>query len=357
MQMTMYKVGVIGCGRIASLLEQERWRGNPNTHAGCYDHCPRTRIIAAADADGERRGAFGRRWGVGKLYESWEAMLGNEDLEIVSVATYPIPHRDMVVAAASSGVRAIFCEKAMATTLREADEMIAACEARGIQLTINHGRRWDRQYHAVKRLLDEGHIGELQAITLHFSAGLANNGTHYFDMLRHFAGDVAWATGHLADAGSLDPAGSGSFFMRGGVRCLVNGVSGRNAASLFELMGSAGRVTISEERPPQFRLFVAEGGRMKEQPFPNVPENERINTFGAGRCVLPASVEDIVDSLERRAESLSTGRDGRAALEMVLALHESERLGNARVDLPLENRDLRVLVRPEGFMSSAKPES
>jgi predicted dehydrogenase len=352
-----YHVGIIGCGRIASLLEQERWRGNPNTHAGCYDYCPRTRIVAAADADNERREAFGRRWGVERLYENWEAMLTNEELDIVSVATYPIPHRDMVVAAANAGVRAVFCEKAMATTLREADEMIAACESRGVQLTVNHGRRWDRQYHAVKRLLDEGRIGKLQGITLHFSAGLANNGTHYFDMLRFFAGDVAWAAGHLGDAGSLDPTGSGSFLMRSGVRCLVNGVSGRHAAHLFELLGSTGRITISEERPPRFRLFAAEDGRLQEQPFPDAPESEQINTFGAGRCVLPASVEDIAESLDRRGDSLSTGRDGRAALEMVLAFHESERLRSARVDFPLENRDLRVLVRPEGFMSGAKPEA
>ena len=35
------------------------------------------------------------------------------------------------------------------------------------------------------------------------------------------------------------------------VRGLVNGVSGRNAAHLFELIGSAGRITVSDERPPR----------------------------------------------------------------------------------------------------------
>ena len=61
--MTVYTVGVIGCGRIASLLEQETHRGNPNTHAGCYDYCQRTRIVAAADMSDQRRRAFGARWG------------------------------------------------------------------------------------------------------------------------------------------------------------------------------------------------------------------------------------------------------------------------------------------------------
>jgi predicted dehydrogenase len=352
-----YTVGIIGCGRIASLLEHETWRGNPNTHAGCYDHCPRTRIVAATDGHAERLQAFGRRWGVERLYPRWEAMLAEEDLDIVSVATYPIPHRDMVVAAAEAGVRAIFCEKAMATSLREADEMIAACDGRGVRLSVNHGRRWDRQYQSVKRLLDDGRIGDLLAITLHFSAGLANNGTHYFDMLRYFAGDVAWATGHIQDAHSLDPSGTGSFQFRSGVRALVNGVSGRNAAHLFELIGSAGRITISEQRPPRFRLFVVENGETRETAWPELPQDQAVNTFGMGRCVLPASIDDIVDSLDHNRETLSTGHDGRAALEMVLALHDSERRGNARVDFPMTHRDLRVLVRPEGFISGARPES
>jgi predicted dehydrogenase len=354
--MTTYTVGVIGCGRIASLLEQETWRGNPNTHAGCYDYCPRTRIVAAADAHAERRQAFGRRWKVERLYADYAEMLDKEDLDIVSICTYPIPHRDITLKAAAAGIKAIFCEKAMATTLGECDEMIAACERRGVQLSINHGRRWDWQYQQVKQLLDAGRIGTLQAMTLHFSAGLANNGTHYFDMLRYFAGDVAWATGFLHDPDSLDPRGSGAFFFQSGVHGIVNGISGKNAAHLFELIGSSGRITISNDRPLQFRLFVEQSGLPKEEPFPTVPDDQIINTFGNGRCVLPSSVADIVDALDSGRDSLSTGHDGRAALEMVLSFHESHRLGNARVDFPMTNHDLRVLVREADFVSGAKPQ-
>mgnify|MGYP003309558895 CR=1 FL=1 len=73
--MAVYRVGSIGCGRIASLLEQEPHRGNPNTHAGCYDYCDRTQIVAAADANPQRREAFGQRWGVTGLYIDWQDMI------------------------------------------------------------------------------------------------------------------------------------------------------------------------------------------------------------------------------------------------------------------------------------------
>jgi len=354
--MKNYTVGIIGCGRIASLLEQEPHREKPCSHAGCYDYCPRTTIVAAADVDQNRLHAFGHRWNVPRLYRSWQEMLETESLDIVSVCTYPVPHRDIVVAAAESGVKAIFCEKAIATTLREADGMIAACEANGVKLSINHTRRWDWCFRTVKSLIDQGRIGGLRAMTLNFSAGLTNAGTHYFDMLRFFAGDVAWAVGHVSGRELLDPRGSGYFYFENDVRCFVNGVGGGHADSIFELVGGAGRITIPTSRPAKPRLFVDDGSGLKEEPFPATPEEQEVNTFGVGRCVIPLSIQEIVECLDAGTDSNSTGIDGRAALEMIFSIHESERLGNSRVDFPLANRDLQVLVQPTDFISAAVPE-
>ena len=350
--MKVYTVGVIGCGRIASLLEQETHRGTPGSHAGCYDICDRTRIVAAADRDDERRQVFGGKWDVPGLYTDWQDMLESEQLDIVSVCTYPIPHRDIVVAAAQSGVKAIFCEKAMATSLRQADEMIDVCRKNNVKLSINHTRRWDWQFRKIKELIDQQVIGSLQAMTLQYSAGLANNGTHYLDMLRFFAGDVAWAIGHLADPDALDPRGAGYFQFQNGVECILNGSTGGKAQHLCELIGSKGRITVVNSQPRQFKLFVDN----KEEKFPVVPEEQKVNTTNAGRCVIPLSVAEIAESLDRDQDTISTGEDGRAALEMVLSLHESERLGNARVDFPMQNLDNQVLVRDEGLISSAVPQ-
>ncbi len=353
--MKKYEVGIIGCGRIASLLEQEPHRDKPCTHAGCHDYCSRTTMVAAADADQNRLHAFGRRWKVSRLYPSWQEMLEKESLDIVSVCTYPVPHREIVSATAASGVKAIFCEKAMATSLREADEMIAACATHGVKLSINHTRRWDWRFRTVKSLIEQGRIGDLQAMTLNFSGGMTNGGTHYFDMLRFFAGDVAWAVGHLSGKELLDPGGSGYFYFHNNVRCHVNSVGGGRADSIFELIGNQGRITISSIRPGRFRLFVDDGNGIKEEPFPATPAEHRINTFSMGRCVIPLSVEEIVESLDSGTDTISTGFDGRAALEMIFSIHESERLGNRRVDFPLTNRDLQVLVRPANFVSDVVP--
>ena len=355
--MNIYKVGVIGCGRIASLMEQDAHRGKPTSHAGCYDVVDRTQIVAAADASEERLKAFGRKWNVERIYQSYEEMIDSEELDIVSICTYPIPHRDITVKVATSGVKAIFCEKAMATCLREAEEMIVVCDENDVKLTINHTRRWDWKYRKAKEFIDNGEIGQLQGVTLHFSGALANSGTHYFDMMRFFAGDVAWSVGHLSNPGSLDPGGSGYFYFKNGAIGMANGATGRNAPFLFELLGSKGRITISESpRPAEFSLYVDDGG-LKRKPFPEIPAEAKTYTFGTGRCVIPLAAEEIVDSIEQDKETISSGRDGYAALEMLLSFHESERIGNHRVDFPMQNKDISVLVREANFISNAVPAS
>ena len=80
--MSIYKVGVIGCGRIASLMEQDEHRDKPTTHAGCYDVVQRTQMVAAADSHEDRLQGFGRRWNVQQLYSSYEEMVNNEDLDM-----------------------------------------------------------------------------------------------------------------------------------------------------------------------------------------------------------------------------------------------------------------------------------
>ena len=51
------------------------------------------------------------------------------------------------------------------------------------------------------------------------------------------------------------------------------------------------------------------------------------------------AVSDLVDCIDQDRESVSSGRQGRAALEMIMAVYESQRRGLERVDFPLEIRD------------------
>ena len=70
-------------------------------------------------------------------------MLEAENLDMVSVCVWPGLHAPMVVDAAKTGLNAIHCEKPMATTWGDARRMAAACDDSGVQLTLNHQRRFE----------------------------------------------------------------------------------------------------------------------------------------------------------------------------------------------------------------------
>jgi hypothetical protein len=63
------------------------------------------------------------------------------------------------------------------------------------------------------------------------------------------------------------------------------------------------------------------------------------------RSTLVAAIEELVAAIEAHREPESSGRDGKAALELALACHASEQAGGTRVALPLANRELRVVSR------------
>ena len=83
-------MGVIGCGRIASLYESDskaKKYYSYLTYAGAYSSHPRTKIVSACDIDPERLREFGEAWHVDALYQDYREMLDKEDIHILSICT------------------------------------------------------------------------------------------------------------------------------------------------------------------------------------------------------------------------------------------------------------------------------
>ena len=78
--MKTYKIGLIGCGRIGTLLEEDKLRGKPCTHAGGFNAISSTKIVAGCDIDSSRLKKFGTRWNVDRLYKDYKKMLLQEKL-------------------------------------------------------------------------------------------------------------------------------------------------------------------------------------------------------------------------------------------------------------------------------------
>jgi len=349
----VHRVGIIGCGRKASAIDDEhRWLTNydalPCSHASAYSACPRTQIVAAADPDRRKLEAFGNRWSVSGLYADWRQMLAQEQPTIVSVITHAPLHAAATIDAARAGAKGIICEKAMAASLAEAGEMIAACAQAGARLLVNHPRRYHPTYPLAKAALDAGEIGELRAMSGLMFDALIHNGTHLFDMMRYFAGPAKWVSGCVVAGAGGDPGGFGAVGFERGVVGLVEVQSMQG----FELtlLGTDGRITINSFEDG-FQLWryrdrrAGQQGAWFQYGAGKDADVERRRPAGPVKPPMLAAVEDLVESIERGRAPASSGEDGRAALETGLAFHKSSAAGMARVDLPLQDKELRVESR------------
>lgn len=343
-----YRAGIIGTARVGSWYDdllKDTPEQIPSSHAGCYAAHPKAQLVAGSDLDPERLQKFGDKWGIAALYPDYREMLGKEQLDIVSITTsWGHDHAAIAPVVAESGIKAIFCEKPIATSMAEADRIVAAVREHRVTFACAYLRRWNPRYHAVRTALDSGIIGRITSITGIGVGNLMHAGTHYADIMAYLCGDPepAWAWGRIEpippDAkrptAKVDPVGSGYIEMQNGVRLFLEGVSG--GAITFCISGTEGKLMLYND------ARVAEVWRRPAGTSDRWLEPERLALPSQDRSPVLMALEDLIESMESGREPACNERHAARAMELCLALHASHRRGNCRVDFPLVDRDLGV---------------
>ena len=344
-----YRVGVIGCGRMGSTIDDEV-QGNtsvilPFSHTAAYMEEPRVHVVAAADVDPDKRAAYRQRWDVERVYESHTDLLEREKLDIVSVCTRAEERPDVVIACAEAGVKVIYAEKPLAWTLGEAEAMVAACRRHGVKLGVGCLRRWHPFYRKAKQLIDEGAIGQVLQVTGYCASNLSHDGSHWVDLMRYFAGDapVDWLVGEIGSSAAMSDdrdryGGNAYVAFRNGVRGYLRMMGTGAAVQEWDIIGEQGRIRALDGGR-EFELWRREGNGKTDRPVREAfPRPQRLPS--------PTSqaVADMIQCLETDKEPDCNGEDGYAALEIALAMRESYRRGSARVDLPLGDKEARLIT-------------
>ncbi|MCC6705268.1 MAG: Gfo/Idh/MocA family oxidoreductase [Thermomicrobiales bacterium] len=334
-----YRAAVIGCGAIGSSIEDDvigaHYRALlPLGHAPVYHVNPRTELIAGADPSEERRRLFADRWSLApeRVYPDYREMLERERIDIVSVATPTPYHAEVALAAVEAGVKAIFIEKPIASSLADAERLIAACETAGVPLAVNHTRRGDPLHRQAKHLIDEGTLGELSSIVIHGAHQLMWNASHAFDIASYFNGDrsAAWIVGKLEKEPALDPGGTAFIVYENGVHAYINATPGHAHLMRTELYGPKGKIVIGNYELELWRTDETHKRRpLLLHPFPQVLP---------GTSPMTNLVNELLDQLEGGPEVISNGNTAIKAVELIAALYESSENNNRRVDLPLADR-------------------
>jgi len=199
-----FNCGIIGLGRIGCGFDDNKKSKTINTHAGAYSNNKNTDLSSLCDVDESKLSRYGKKYNVKSRYNDFEKMLSEEDLDCVSICTHAESHLDIVKSAAKNGVKGIFLEKPMSDSLKSAREIIKICKTNNIKLQIDHFRRFMPVYKKLANEIRNGLYGELQGCTFYFGAGIANTGSHVFDLIRMFFGDIKWIEANISKNNSND---------------------------------------------------------------------------------------------------------------------------------------------------------
>ena len=333
-----YTTGLVGTGFIAE------------SHAKGYEQTDGIELAAVADVDNEQLKTFGEEWSIpeSNRYLDHREMLAAEDLDALSVTTPSFLHHDHVLDAASSdsGPDVIWCEKPIALSVADATEMIKACEVADIELVVNHMRRFSDSYTALRDLLQEGFLGDIESVTIQFARELLRNGTHTIDLLVYLLdGTGESATGYLTGEHGMpdhveasapdeydDCGGCGTLIFDDGVCVSVDHTLPRpHAPNNFQFVGSEGSLRVDDDGEWDYwRLEEIDTGYGIEKVKTDLPDQIAIDD----RDMFVVGAEHIVDLLDGVAENRSPGADAAQVLELLIAMFVSHYTG-ARVSLPL----------------------
>ncbi len=189
-----FRIGIVGCGQMG------RW------HLDAYRINPLVELTAFADNDFEKAQKFALEAGA-KAYASHTEMIANEKLDGVSICTVPSTHKNIALDFLNAGIN-ILCEKPLAVTTAEAQEMCRKAEEKNLLLLTAFKFRFFDEVLKAKELIEKGSLGTILNFRLMFggytsmagtwfaekeiSGGgvVIDNGPHAIDLVRYLLGEI-----------------------------------------------------------------------------------------------------------------------------------------------------------------------
>jgi predicted dehydrogenase len=323
------------------------------THAEAIRHIEGAELVAVAL--GSRAPKLAADYGV-QLCESAEELVSREDIDAVIITTPQYAHAEEALLAAEHG-KHLFIEKPMTTTVADADAIIAACDKRGLVLSVGYQQRYRTVPRATYELIREGAIGKI--LTIQFSqtfqmfvdpafggdwswwanpesvGHILAGGVHSIDLCRWMLGaEVVTAFGHSrtfrephepenTTMGLLTFDNGAIMALWASSACPPPGFPDLDFRA--QIMGETGMIDMDAYD----KLHVASDGKWRvaaEQP--PVGTDKAATAFGFPR--MHAYVEQLsvyTDAVLGGTPPPVTGQDGRAGVAAALALLESSRSG------------------------------
>lgn len=326
----MFKVGIIGCGRIASTYENDKkaQRYYPYlTHAGTYFKHKKTRIVSAADSDSRRLSAFKKMWGTEALYEDYREMLSEVSLDVISICTPPTERVEMFEHAARAGVKGILCEKPAAKDREELNLLIDIAKKNRIKVNVNCYRQFDPSHRKIRDMIIAGKIGEIQHVHCYYGKGIFNQGTHLISYLLYLFGAPRSITtlSRIRQKGVSEDTYNFVITFKNDLMCSVMAVD-YSYFRLFEIdiIGTRGRILIYDEGL-KFQFYRAVPNHAESGAKAIIPSRRNFQST-IGKSLFYA-VDNLLRSVQGNEKPLFDLRDYREVHDVIETIEESYRAG------------------------------
>ncbi len=332
-------LGFIGAGdQVSGDKLGQKVANLDGTHFSAYEKNARIDLISGSSRDSGRRIRFKDKCGA-RAYEDWQDMLRDEQIDIISVATYTPYHEEIVLASVEAGIKIIYCEKPIASTLSGAKRMFDKCAASGCSLIINHQRRFNSNYQFSQSLIESGKLGKITSITAEWSSGrLGNVGTHVIDAIFMLSSKQPKAVSGRLDSTKKPDCRGQEFDDPGAWGCID--------------LGEQTLVTVNapakSQAPFHIKIncefgYLITGGLTAKYGYWN-SEDQNLIDVQEHSTSMDNAVENIVNYLDGKEGLTYDPKEALYSLETIIGFHVSHNLDSKWIQLPLSGPDLEIFL-------------
>ena len=247
------KWGIAGCGRFAE-----------NSFLPAVRLIRKSSVTALYSRDLNRAKSLAEKFGVQNTFDNYDDFL-KSDIDAVFVASANVHHYEQVIKAARAG-KNILCEKPLAITSVQAEEMVKICKDNNVLLAVNYVHRFHPLVLKAKELLVDQRLGKLVSIDVHFNVdsppdnnfrfkkelsgggALRDIGTHMIDLLRYFGGEIEsidGVVGNLVYQSEVDDFAIGTVkFAKSGYGTFNVSFNNKKAFNRIEILCHTGAIAI-----------------------------------------------------------------------------------------------------------------
>ncbi|MEM6364187.1 MAG: Gfo/Idh/MocA family oxidoreductase [Planctomycetota bacterium] len=339
-------IGIVGTGMISNFHAKAIADSADGYLVGCYSR------------NADKRGEFATKHAA-IAFDSLDAMLASDQVQVVSICTPSGAHADPAIAAAAAG-KHVMIEKPLEVTPAKCDAIVNACQAAGTRLGVTFQSRFHESARLIKQAVDAGRFGKITmgdayvkwfrtqeyydsgawrgTWKLDGGGALMNQAIHSVDLLLWLMGNVTEVSARVAtmthDRIEVEDIAVATLQFANGALGVIEATTTAFPGALkrVEIAGSTGSAILEEEDITQWQ-FADE-----------TPDDEAIRKRMAGQTETgggagdPSAIghhghtavyDDFLSAITHNREPLIDGAEGRRSVALINAIYESARTGKS----------------------------